>query len=104
MTDIKDQAIVFQCDYVDRPAGSENLTHHPSPDTQHLTPDFQDIHISRVTCRGTHTGIKASGIPGMDCVHDIDISDVTIVYNNTDQQIDDKTAKLKLTNVKLVKH
>ena len=104
MTDIKDQAIVFQCDYVDRPAGSENLTHHPSPDTQHLTPDFQDIHISRVTCRGTHTGILASGIPGMDCVHDIDISDVTIVYNNTDQQIDDKTAKLKLTNVKLVKH
>ena len=46
----------------------------------------------------------ASGIPGLDCVHDIDISDVTIIYNNTDQQIDDKTAKLTLTNVKMVKN
>ena len=107
MTDIKDQAIVFQCDYVDRPAGISPTSAPPHLRTSappHNAPDFQDIHISRVTCRGTHTGIMASGIPGLDCVHDIDISDVTIIYNNTDQQIDDKTAKLTLTNVKMLKN
>ena len=107
MTDIKDQAIVFQCDYVDRPAGispTSAPSHLRTSAPPHNAPDFQDIHISRITCRGTHTGIMASGIPGLDCVHDIDISDVTIIYNNTDQQIDDKTAKLTLTNVKMLKN
>lgn len=105
MTDIKDQAIVFQCDYVDRPAGSDsNAVPTYTEEQRKMAPEFQDIHISRITCRGVHTGIMASGIPGMNCIHDIDISDVTIIYNNTDQQIDDKTAKLKLTNVNMIKN
>ena len=105
MTDIKDQAIVFQCDYVDRPAGSDpNAAPTYTEEQRKMAPEFQDIHISRITCRGVHTGIIASGIPGMNSVHDNDISDVTIIYNNTDQQIDDKTAKLKLTNVNMIKN
>lgn len=104
MTDIKDQAIVFQCDYIDRPAGSEGASQPSAPSAQpsEKVPDFQDIHISRVTCHGTHTGIKASGISGMNCVHDIDISDCTIVYHNEGQQIDETTTKLRLTNVTLL--
>jgi hypothetical protein len=67
-------------------------------------PDFQDIHIENVVCRGTHTGIRANGIRGLNCVHDIVIKNTTIIYNTTGQQIDQETAKLKLENVKLIEN
>ena len=103
MTDIKDEAIVFQCDYVDRPAGTDpNATPTYTEEQRRSAPEFQDIHISRVTCRGTHTAIKASGIAGLNSVHDIDIRDCNIRYNRTATQIDEKTAQVKLTNVNLI--
>lgn len=105
MTDIKDQAIIFQCDYVDRPAGSDpNAMPTFTEEQRHWAPEFQDIHIENVTCRGTHTGIYAGGIEGLDCIHDIDIKNTTIIYNKVGQQIDEKTAKLKLENVKLIEN
>ena len=103
MTDIKDEAIVFQCDYLDRPAGSDpNAVPTFTEEQKRVAPYFQDIHISNVVCHGAATGIKASGILGLDNVRDIDISNSTIVYHDKDQQIDPKTAKLKLTNVRLL--
>ena len=104
MTDIKDEAIIFQCDYVDRPAGSDP---HKVPtfteEQKKKAPYFQDIHISNVVCHGASTGISASGILGLDNVRDIDIENTTIVYTNTDKKIDEQTAKLRLKNVNLVK-
>jgi polygalacturonase len=103
MTDIKDEAIVFQCDYVDRPAGSDTNAIPTFTDEQkRVAPYFQDIHISNVVCIGAMTGIKASGILGLDNVKDIDIENSTIMYHDKGQQIDPKTAKLKLTNVRLL--
>lgn len=103
MTDIKDEAIVFQCDYVDRPAGRDNPD-FAQPARLENVPDFQDIHIANITCRGCATGIKAKGAAEALCVHDIDISNSTIVYNKVATDIDDATAKLTLTNVKLVEN
>lgn len=104
MTDIKDEAIVFQCDYVDRPAGSDPKKVPTFTEEQKKkAPYFQDIHISNVICHGASMGISASGILGLDNVRDIEISNSTIVYTKTDKQIDEQTAKVKLTNVKLVK-
>ncbi len=104
MTDIKDEAIVFQCDYVDRPAGSDpNAIPTYTEKQKKLAPEFQDIHISNIVCYGATTGISASGILGLNSVHDINISNSTIVYTKTDKMIDEKTAKLNLQNVKLVK-
>lgn len=103
MTDIKDEAIIFQCDYVDRPAGSDpNAVPTFTEEQRRWAPDFQDIHIDNVTCHCCTTGIKASGILGLDCVHDIDIANSTIIYNKVAQQIDEKTAKLKLNLVRLM--
>ncbi|MBR1547183.1 MAG: right-handed parallel beta-helix repeat-containing protein [Prevotella sp.] len=102
MTDIKDQAIVFQCDYQDRPAGSDAKQKTVFTDEQlRLAPEFKDIHISGITCRGTHTAIKASGISGLNCVHDIDIRNSTFLYHKADKQIDGSTATLQLSNVKM---
>ena len=104
MTDIKDEAIVFQCDYVDRPAGSDpNAIPTYTEEQRKSAPEFQGIHISNVTCHGTHTAIKAGGILGLDCIHDIDIKNSTFVFLMNDQLIDEKTAKLKLEGVKFVK-
>lgn len=104
MTDIKDEVIVFQCDYVDRPAGSDpNAIPTYTEKQKKLAPEFQDIHISNIVCYGATTGISASGILGLNSVHDINISNSTIVYTKTDKKIDEKTAKLNLQNVKLVK-
>ena len=103
MNDIKDEAIVIQCDYMDRPAGSNpNAVPTFTDEEREVAPFFQDIHINNVVCYGANTGIKASGILGLDNVKNVDIQNTTIVYRKTDKQIDEKTAKLKLTNVKLV--
>ena len=105
MTDINNQAIVFQCDYVDRPAGSDSKAIPTFTEKQlQWAPDFQDIHIENIVCRGTHTGILASGIQGLNCVHDIVIKNATIFYNHVGQKIDEKTAKLKLENVNLIEN
>ena len=104
MTDIKEEAIVFQCDYVDRPAGSDpNAVPTYTEEQKKLAPEFQDIHISNVICHGAETAISASGILGLNSVHNINIQNSTIVYTKTDKQIDPKTAQINLQNVNLVK-
>ena len=102
MSDIKDEAIIFQCDYIDNPAGGKNKSPQQT-DKDSRVPDFQDIHIERITCRGCSTGIKAKGIAGLNCVHDIGITDCSIVYRQNDKLIDEETTALKLQNVKLIK-
>ena len=103
MNDIKDEAIVFQCDYVDRPAGSDpNAIPTFTEEQRRWAPNFQDIHISNIVCRGADTAIKASGILGLDCIHDIHINNATIVYSKTAKDINEKTAKVELTGVQLI--
>ena len=103
MNDIKDEAIVFQCDYVNRQAGSDDKAMPTYTDEQKKSaPYFQDIHINNVVCYGAGTAIKAAGILGLDNVRDIDIQNSTIMYYAQDQQIDAKTAKLNLRNVRLL--
>ena len=98
MADIKDEAIIFQCDYVNHHAGMEAAT--ASKEVEKV-PDFQDIHISRIVCRGCKTGIRAAGIEGLNCIHDIHISDCTIKYTKTAKAVDEPTARLTLRNVRL---
>ena len=100
MNDITDEAIIFQCDYVDRPAGSEGKTAKKAGGE--FVPEFTDIHISNVVCRGAKTAIKAKGIEGLDCIHDINISNSTIVYTSNGKEIDENTAKVNLVNVNIV--
>ena len=102
MADISSEAIIFQCDYVNRHAGSNAKAPIFTDEERCLAPQFQDIHISRVVCRGCKTGIEASGIAGLDCVKDIHISDCSIIYNKVDKQIDPSTAHVLLDNVRLI--
>ena len=84
MTDIKDEAVVFQTDYADRPAGFD--TNQPAT-TQNFLPDFTDIQMSRIVCRGCATAIKAKGT--LATVHGVTITDATFFYNGKACDIDD---------------
>lgn len=102
MTDITDQAIVFECNYANRPAGVKDSDPVARPEKVEKVPEFTDIHISDVICRGAKIGIAASGIEGFNCVHGITIKNSTIVYTSKATDIDEKTAELKLTDVRLI--
>lgn len=102
MNAITDEAIVFQCDYVDRPAGHDEKKETKAVKLEKV-PDFTDIDITRVVCRGTKTAIKAKGVEGLDCIHDIKISNSTIVYSQKGLDIDENSARLALDNVQVVK-
>ena len=96
MTDIKDEAVVFQTDYADRPAGFDS---NQPAQTQNFLPDFSDIRISRVVCRGCATAVKAKGT--LATVHGITISDATFFYNEKACDIDDPQM-IRLDNVRFL--
>ena len=113
MTDIADEAIIFQCDYVNKPAGGAPLQLPRGGESQSANtaqpkasprvgvegasafiPRFHDIHINNVVCRGAGTGIYAHGIEGYDCI-DVTIENTKIVNATKETDIDDKTAKVR---------
>ena len=101
MADIRGEAVIFECSYADRPAGSTDSDVPQIKEVKNV-PEFKDIKIYDIVCRGCKTGVKASGIEGMDCVHDIDISNSTIVYRKQATDIDTKTARVNITGVRFV--
>lgn len=96
MTDIRDEAIVFQTTYADRPAGYED---NQAAKTQNYLPDFCDIQMERIVCRGCATAIRARG--PISQIHDISLKDVTIFYNETERDIEDPLS-IKMDNVRLL--
>ena len=113
MTDIADEAIIFQCDYVNKPAGAAPHQLPRGGESQSANtaqpkasprggvegasafiPRFHDIHINNVVCRGAGTGIYAHGIEGYDCI-DVTIENTKIVNATKETDIDDKTAKVR---------
>lgn len=102
MADIVSEAIVFECTYADRPAGSTE-TSPAAPVELVNVPEFTDIHISGVTVRGCKTGIAAEGVAGLNCVHGVTVDNSTIVYTSKATAIDEATAEIKIGNVNFVK-
>ncbi len=94
MTDIRDEAIVFQADYADRPAGYD--TNQPAR-SERFVPEFTDIRMSRIVCRGCRTAIRASGTLGN--VHDVLLEDATFFYNEVERAID-HPEMMTLSNVR----
>lgn len=103
MTDIKDEAIVFDCTYIDKKYSVKEDDGKPgavAKDAQ-FAPEFCDIHISNVTCRNVKTAISVTGLPGMNCVHDVTIDNSTFFYTKKDKEIKDNP-EITITNTKFV--
>ncbi len=99
MTDIKDEAIVFDCTYIDKKYsvkeddGKAATVVKDAP----FVPEFTDIHISNVTCRNVKTAVSVTGLPGMNCVHGVTIDNSTFFYTKKDKSIVDN-ADITITN------
>ena len=94
MSDIQGEAVVFETSYADRPVGHED---NVASQTQAFLPDFQDIHISRVTCRDCRIGVRAQGT--LQMIHDILLEDSLFFYTEEASRIDDH-GMLQLKNVR----
>lgn len=98
MTDIRDEAIVFQTDYADRPAGRES---NKASTQKVFVPEFTDIAISGVICRGCRTAIRAKGT--LETIHGISVSDCVFFY--TDKATDIVAPEMiKTKNVRLISY
>ena len=94
MSDIQGEAVVFETSYADRPVGRDDAM---AAETENFLPNFQDIHIERVTCRDARVGVKASGT--LQMIHDITLKDCLFFYTEEASRIDDP-GMLQLENVR----
>lgn len=101
MTDIQAEAITFECNYADRPAGSKD-SDIVKPEKLEKVPEFTDIRISDIVCRGASVAIAASGIEGLKCVHDITVENSTFIYSDKATEIDSATAVVTVKDVKFI--
>ena len=95
MTDIRNQAVVFETGYADRPVGREDEVQ--KQEDKGFMPDFSDISISDVICRGTRVAVAAGGT--IDMIHDISIRNSVFFYTKEAASIDDPSM-IKLDNVR----
>ena len=98
MSDIKDQAIVFETSYADRPVGSSN---GQQPTGQDYIPEFSDIHISNVYCRDVKTAIKAKGT--VEMIHDIHVENSVFFYSQKGLDVDNPSM-VTMKDVKLLSY
>lgn len=95
MTDIRDQAIVFETSYADRPAGYDD---RQAAQTLNYLPDFTDIVVERVVCHGASVAIRANG--SASAVHGITVRDA--VFYSKKGLVEDIPGQITLENVKLL--
>ena len=94
MSDIRGEAIIFETTYWDNHVGAKK---DESKKKIEYVPDFGDIYISDIVCRGCKTAIAAHGDKGM--IHDIMVSNAVFFY--TKKEIDiDSTCEVGLKNVR----
>ena len=95
MSDIRDQAIVFETGYVNVQVGEQGSME----DTQEFQPDFTDIHVEDLVCRDARIGIAVKGTP--QTVHDISLRRCTIFCS---EQLSDvpEGISLKMEDVRLL--
>lgn len=98
MTDIRGEAITFECTYFDNKvnAGKKKAA-NGEVKAAPFTPDFTDIHIKNIVCRGAKTAIKAKGLAGLDCIHGITVENSVFFYTKKDKDID-ATADIQISN------
>lgn len=100
MTDIKGEAIIFECTYADKKYSvSDDKSKAVVPQNAEFVPEWSDIHISNVTCRGAKTAVSAHGLPGYTCLKNITIDNSTFFYTQKDKDID-SNAGIKITGCK----
>jgi polygalacturonase len=95
MSDIRDQAIVFETGYVNVHVGEKGSMDQ----TGEFIPEFSDITISNVICRDARIGIAVNSTPEM--VHDISLRHCTIFCSESCSELSEGI-KLDMEDVRLM--
>jgi polygalacturonase len=95
MSDIRGEAIIFETTYWDNHVGAKK---DDSKKKLEYVPDFGDIHISNIVCRGCKTAIAAHGEEGM--IHNITVQDAIFFYTKNGTDID-AACGVTMKNVRL---
>lgn len=106
MNDIKDEAVVFSCTYVDKKYKVDDSAAQAAQELKPFTPEFANIVIENVVCREAATAIKAEGAvftnsttgETLRTIHDITIRNSTFFYTGADKELD-ANSEIKLVNV-----
>lgn len=103
MTDIKEEAIIFECSYIDKKYSVKDDVKSKSAVTNNapFAPVFTDIHFSNIICRNAKTAISAQGLEGLRCVYGINIDNSTFFYTSKDKNIG-KDAEITINNCKFL--
>ena len=95
MSDIRDQAIVFETTYVDVPVGREGVASSAAD----FFPEFTDIHIANVICRDARIGISAKGTSAM--IHGVILKDCILYCSEKTEDIQNPDM-LEMNNVRMI--
>ena len=95
MSDIRDQAIVFETGYVNVAVGEQGRMEQ----TTEFMPEFRDISISNLVCRDARIGISVNSTSQM--VHDIFLKDCTIFCSEQLSSLSEGI-ELSMENVRLL--
>lgn len=93
MTDIAGAAVTFETTYWDNHVGAQKPQ---STGKGSFMPDFGDIRMSHIVCRGCQTAVEAHGEKGM--VHDITLADSKFFYTGQASDID-STCEVRMERV-----
>lgn len=96
MNDIKGEAVVFSCTYVDKKYKVDDSAAAAAQELKPFTPEFSNILIDRIVCREAATAIKAEGAVFTDeatgqavrTIHGITIRNSSFFYTGTDKDLD----------------
>lgn len=104
MNDVKNEAVIFDCTYMDmsvqRQLKEQEGARFEVKEAS-FPPAFQDIHIWNTFCHECKTGIKGTGLSGLECVKDIDIHDCVFYYTGKASDID-ANCQVRLESVTFV--
>ncbi len=108
MNDIKGDAVIFSCSYVDKKYDDAAWDNKATEALKPHTPEFANILIENVVCRESETGVKAEGAVystedggTFRSIHDITIRNSTFFYLKSDKAID-ANSEVKFENVNFV--
>lgn len=98
MANIKDAAISFNTEYVNRPAAYQ-ADPPKKPTTAERVPDFCHFHFNNITCRQADTALNLQGLPEAP-LHDMEFNRITISANQGCQA--GNVTRLKFNDAKII--
>lgn len=95
MTDIVGEAVIFDCTYEDKAVGREGEVATKSND---YAPQFCDIHISDVICRGCSLPVRSTGFEGYRTVYGVTITRSTFFHTGPVAAKIDPNSEIEITD------